>query len=87
MAVWMKQNPVGESIAAPIDSPHDVMAMPSCEGGNLLVADRTETMLFPPEMEQLSSPFQLAGHLEPQTLLKVLLPGRVIRIGFPVNFG
>ena len=60
MAVWMKQDPVGSSITAPIDSPHDVMAMPSCEGGNLLVADRTETMLFPPEMEQLSSPFQLA---------------------------
>ena len=39
-----------------------------------------------PEMEQLSSAFQLAGHLESQTLLKVLLPGRVIRIGFPMNF-
>ena len=86
MAVGMKQHPVGESIAAPIDSSHDVMAMPSCEGGNLLMADRTETLLFSPEIEQLSSPCELAGHLEPQTLLKVLLPGGVIRIGFPVNF-
>ena len=82
----MKQDPVGSSITAPIDSPHHVMAMPSCEGGNLLVADRTETLLFSPELEQLSSAFQLAGHLESQTLLKVLLPGRVIRIGFPMNF-
>ena len=86
MAVGMKQDSVGSSITAPIDSPHHVMAMPSCEGGNLLVADRTETLLFSPEMEQLSSAFQLAGHLESQTLLKVLLPGRVIRIGFPMNF-
>ena len=62
------------------------MAMPSCEGGDLLVADRTEAMLFSPEMEQLSSAFQLAGHLDSQTLLKVLLPGGVIRIGFPMNF-
>ena|SRR2546421_6505487 len=86
MAVWMQQDPVGSSITAPIDSPHHMMAMPSCEGGNLLVADRTEAMLFSPEMEQLSSAFQLAGHLDSQTLLKVLLPGGVIRIGFPMNF-
>ncbi len=82
----MKQDPVGSSITAPIDSPHHVMVMPSCEGGNLLVADRTETLLFSPEMKQLSSAFQLAGHLESQTQLKVLLPGGVIRIGFPMDF-
>ena len=62
------------------------MVMSSCEGGNLLVADRTETLLFSPEMKQLSSAFQLAGHLESQTPLNVWLPGGVIRIGFPMDF-
>lgn len=62
------------------------MALPSCAGGTLLVADRTATIVFPPEMEPLASAFQRAGPLAPQTLLKVLLPGGGIRIGVPWHF-
>ena len=86
MAVWMQQHAVGSSLAAPVDSPDHMMVMPSCSVVIFWSTDRTDTVLFFPKMQQLSSTFQVAGHLESQTPFKVWFPRGVIRIGCPFDF-
>jgi hypothetical protein len=55
MAVGMQEHTVVCRIATSIRPPDDMMVMPSRQSGDLLVADRTETVLLFPEVQQLPS--------------------------------
>jgi hypothetical protein len=79
MTIGMQQHAVLGSVAATKGSPNDVMVMPSRQFGDLLVADRTETILRFPQIEQRPSSLQFLCHLHAQTFLEVEFPSRVIR--------
>lgn len=55
MAVWMKQNSVARPIFSTMDLPNDMMAVPSCLLGDLLVADRAEPILLSPQAKKTFS--------------------------------
>ena len=59
-----------------------MMAMPSCNLGDLLVANGTETVLFLPEVAQPPPPLESGFHLHIEAFFKIRLPGRIVRIGF-----
>lgn len=80
MAIWMKQHPVFSGIAAAVGSPNQVMVMPSSEFGDFLLADRAASVLFPPEVQQLPPTLEIVGHFDIESLLKVPLPGGIVRI-------
>src|SRR5215472_7748669 len=61
------------------------MTVPSRNFGDLLLADRTETSLFFPEVAQPSPSFERTNHLHIKSLLKVRFPGWVVGIGFCAN--
>ena len=62
------------------------MAMPSCNLGNLLVTDWTQTALFFPEMDQPLFPFKGIYHLDVKTFFIVAFPFGVIGIGLSTDF-
>src|SRR5205823_13130212 len=51
MTGWVKQHTVLGSLRSSLGSPQNVMAVPSGNLGDLLVADRTQTSLFLPELD------------------------------------
>src|SRR5947209_13318837 len=63
-----------------------MVAMPTCNFGDLLVADGTESSLFFPEGKQPVFPFEGRCHVNVKTFFKIAFPCRVIRVGFPLNF-
>ena len=63
VAVGVQESPVLCCIPAPMRPPDHVMVVPSCESGDLLVAERTETVLLLPQVEQLPSAFEGVCHL------------------------
>lgn len=52
MTVWVKQRAIFHAVAAAIDPPLDVVAVPPRLFGDLLPADRTQPALLFPETEQ-----------------------------------
>jgi hypothetical protein len=48
MTGWVEQDTVFRALCPPFGPPEKVMAMPSCDLGDLLVTDRTETVLLFP---------------------------------------
>ena len=59
-----------------------MMDNPSRPIGDLLVTDRAETVLLPPEEKNFPSSQEGICHLDPKTFFKVRLPCGVKRIGF-----
>ena len=80
MAIRMKEYEVVCPVGAPFTSPDYMMAVPSGNLGDSLVAHRTESLLFLPQMQE--SPFagQVSLCFYVETLLKVRFPSRIIRI-------
>ena len=54
--------------------------MPSCERGDLLLADRADPILFFPKAHQLLSSVQVAAHFHAEVCFKVAFPLRVKRV-------
>ncbi len=63
-----------------------MVVVPSCEFGDLLLADRTETVLFFPEGAQLSFPFEIVHHLDAEAFFEVLFPSGIVGVRFSFNF-
>ena len=62
------------------------MAVPSCNLGDLLVADRAESSLLFPKSEQPAFPLERRLHANIETFLKVAFPLWVIWVGFSPDF-
>lgn len=60
--------------------------MPSRRVGQLLLADRTDPVLFTPQVVQLACSTERVRHLVGKPFLHVEFPGRVIRIGVRFDF-
>ena len=73
-------------ISATVTSPLNVMAVPSCEFGNLAGTKRTQAALVFPEMQQCPFSLQVVYHFHVKPFFKVRFPFRIIGIGFAPNF-
>jgi hypothetical protein len=62
------------------------MTVPSREFGDFLVADGTEALLFFPEGEQFSFPFQIGCHVNVEPFFKILFPLWIVGVGLTLNF-
>ena len=65
--------------------PNNVMVMPSRDLGDFLLAHRTYSVLFLPEVPQLPSSRQVLCHFDAKALFKIHFPGRVKGIGFTLD--
>jgi hypothetical protein len=54
---------------------------PPGQVGNLLVTDGTEPVLRLPQMQELSTPLKVGGHLHAEALFEVPLPHGIVGIG------
>src|SRR5450759_2676032 len=63
-----------------------MMAVPSGDLGDLLVADRAESSLFFPEREQPAFSFERCLHANIETFLKVAFPRWVVGVRFSLDF-
>lgn len=86
VAVGVKEHTVGRSILAASGSPDNVVAVPSGEFGNLLLAVWTDPMLLFPQMQKYSSFAEIAFHLEIESFLEVGFPGWIVRVGLFLDF-
>src|SRR5258708_38192804 len=86
MAVGMEKNSVCCLVAATVSAPNNVMVMPSRQLGDFLVADGADTVLFFPQVKQLSSLSEVVSHFEAKSFLKIDFPIRVIGIGITFDF-
>ncbi len=69
MAIWVKKNPVFSLVAAAFGSLDEMVVMPSGSLGDLLVADWALTVLFLPQIQQLTFAREGVVHLSAKTLL------------------
>jgi hypothetical protein len=58
-----------------------MVAVPSCNFGDLLVADGAEAVLLFPKVAKPPPSFESGIHPHIETFLKVLLPGWIVGIG------
>jgi hypothetical protein len=58
-----------------------MMAVPSCHLGDLLVADRADSLLFFPGLYNLAFSLKVIDHLYTETFFKIYLLFRVKWIG------
>src|SRR5262249_6436356 len=86
VAIRMEQDPIFSCLFPPIHSPHQMVAVPSCESGDLLLADRAKTVLLFPEGKQLSFPLEMVYHFDAQAFFKVLFPGGIVRVCLAFDF-
>ena len=86
MAIWMEENPVVCFISAALTSPDDMVAVPPCQFGDFPLAKWAKAVLLFPEGKYLPFPFKVLCHFHIETLFKVGLPIRVIRVGFILDF-
>jgi len=86
MTFWVEEDAIVCLIFATVTSPLNVVAVPSCEFGNLAGAERTEAALLLPEIQQCPFPFQVVYHLYVGPFFKVRFPFRVIGVRFTPNF-
>jgi len=82
MADGVEQYPVCCAFAATVGSPDDVMVVPSGQFGDLLLTDWAEAVLLLPQVKQLPPCFEIIGHFDIEPVLKVHLPGGIVRIRF-----
>ncbi len=86
VAVGVQKDTVVRGILAPMHAPDNVMVVPSCESGDLLVANRTETVLVFPQVQQLPATFEGVCHLHAEAFFEVHFPLGVIRVCCAFNF-
>lgn len=87
MTVGVQQHLIVKGVLSPVYPPNEVMAMPPGFAGNLLLTERTKTLLGLPEVEQLSFASEVIHGLGVQSLFKVGFPLGVIGIGLFFDFG
>jgi hypothetical protein len=86
VAVGVQEDTVVRCIPAPMRAPDNVMVVPSCESGDLLVANRTETVLVFPQVQQLPAAFEGVCHLHAEAFFEVHFPLRVVRVCCAFDF-
>src|SRR5262245_4496746 len=77
MAIRVYQETVFCRVCTASRSPHDVVNVPRAEFGDVLLADRTEPLLFLPQIQQFPSALECSLHFDAEPSLKVRLPRRV----------
>src|SRR2546429_3373464 len=85
MAIGVKQDAVFCPICTTFASPDQVVAVPSGDPGDFLVAYWAFSVLFPPQMQELSFAGQVLLCFHVKTLFKVGFPGRIKWIGRSLN--
>ena len=65
--------------------PDHVMVVPSCESGDLLVANGTETVLVFPQVQQLPAAFEGVCHFHAEAFFEVHFPWGIIRVCCPFD--
>src|SRR5947209_16069567 len=85
VAVRVKKHQVFVPICTSFASPDHMMAVPSRDFCDSLVAHRTETFLFLPQMQESSFAGQVPLGFHIETLLKIRFPVRIERIGRSLN--
>src|SRR5882762_7590952 len=86
VAVGVQEDTVVCGIPAPMRPPDHMMVVPSRESGDLLVANRTETVLVFPQVQQLPATFEGVRHLHAKACFEIHLPLGVIRVGCAFDF-
>jgi hypothetical protein len=86
VAIGVEQDPIVGGIFPSVHSPHQMVVVPSCELGDLLLTDRTETVLLFPEGAQLPFPLEIVSHCYAEAFFKVLFPSRIIGVCFSLDF-
>ena len=86
MTVGVKQDPIVGGILPSVHPPHKMMIVPSCEFGDLLLADRANSFLFFPEGDQLPFPFKIVYHLHAKAFFKIHFPSGIVGICFSLDF-
>jgi hypothetical protein len=87
VASRVQQHPIIRGVTAAMRSPHLVMAVPPCEGGNRCAAVRTTPILTSPKMQQGSTSFEGIRHFASKSLFKIEFPLRVVGIGLAFDLG
>ena len=64
----------------------NVMAVPSCDLGDFLLANWAKSVLLFPEVREPSFPFQSAFHVNVQAFFIVAFPLRVVGVCFAFDF-
>ena len=63
-----------------------MVVVPSCEFGDLLLADRTKSFLLFPEGDQLPFSLEIVNHFHAEAFFKVFFPSEVIWVCFSLDF-
>jgi hypothetical protein len=79
VTIGVQEHSVRCRLTTPMGPPDDMMVMPSRQSGDLLVADRTETLLLFPQIQQLPSTFQGLYHFHAEAFFEVHFPWRVLK--------
>src|SRR5215467_4317506 len=87
VTVGMEQHLVINTILSALRPPYQVMGVPSCCVGDLLLTHWAESILLFPEKEDFSSAYQGVCHFHPHALLKVGFPLGIVGVGFCLDFG
>ncbi len=87
VAVGMYEHAIFRAVCAAVGSPDNVMVVPSRQPGDWLLAERADTALLGPKVQQLASALQVAAHLHAEAFLEVQLPAGVVRVRCPLDFG
>src|SRR5262249_4031483 len=86
MTFWMKQHEVFWRVFASIRFPDDMVAMPLGDLCDLLVTNRTDSLLLLIQSEKLPSSLQGGLYLHVLSKLEVFFPGWIVRVCFPFDF-
>ena len=81
----MEKDAIIRLIFATMTFPLHVVAVPSRDPGDFLVAHGACSVLFLPQMQELSFPGQVLLCFHVKTFFKVGFPGRIEWIGSPLN--
>src|SRR2546421_12868169 len=81
MAGGVKEHSVFRMVCASFASPDEMMAMPSSDFGDSLVAQWADSVLLLPDREKASFPSQVPFHLHVETFFKVRFPGWIKWVG------
>ena len=86
MAIGMEQNPILGGIFPSVHTPHNMVVVPPCELGDLLLTDWTESFLLFPEGDQLPFPLEIVYHLDAEAFFKVRFPSGIVGVCFSLDF-
>jgi hypothetical protein len=85
VTVGMKQDQIVQSVVSAQATPKKVVDVPTLGQRQRLTADQTFAVLLQPKVTCRPPARQGAGHLSCQALLKIQLPGRIVRIRRPLD--